>query len=113
MSLIYEQSPWIFIILTVILGGGAAFLTGRAMAAKWRPEWMPQLAMVPLSLALRFLHFALFGADLTSLYYWSVDFTVLLIFALIGYRATLATKMARQYPWLYEKSGPFTWRPRS
>ena len=29
----------IFILLTVILGGGTAFLTGRAIAGTWRPWW--------------------------------------------------------------------------
>ncbi len=33
MSLFIEdQTPWIFLIMTVILGGGAAFMAGRA----WR-----------------------------------------------------------------------------
>ena len=25
---------------------------------------------------------------------------------------TRARQMARQYPWLYEQTGPFTWRER-
>jgi hypothetical protein len=112
MSLFVEDSPWIFFIMTVFFGGGAAFLAGRAMASKWRPVWMPLLAMVPLALALRFLHFALFQAQLTSIHYLITDFLVLLVFAFIGYRTTMVTKMARQYPWLYEKAGPFAWRSR-
>ena len=43
--------------------GGAAFLAGRGLASKWRPLWMPVLAMVPLTLGLRFLHYALFGEE--------------------------------------------------
>ena len=33
------NSIWVFVLLTVILGGGAAALTGRAVASAWRPWW--------------------------------------------------------------------------
>jgi hypothetical protein len=114
MSLFIEEGHhWVFLVLTVIIGGGAAFLAGRGMAIKWRPLWMPLVAMVPLTAGIRFLHFALFGAKLTSLHYFLADFAVLLAAAFIGYRATLAKKMTRQYPWLYEKAGPLSWRSKS
>ncbi len=113
MSLFIEDNAWIFVIMTVIFGGGAAFMAGRGMAMKWRPIWMPLLAMVPLTLGLRFLHFALFQAQLTSLHYLITDGVVLVIFCILGYRSTLASKMVAQYPWLYEKSGPLGWRSKS
>lgn len=113
MSLFIEDNPWIFVILTVVFGGGAAFLSGRGMAMKWRPVWMPLLAMVPLTAGLRFLHFALFEAQLTSLHYFITDFIVLLAACFLGYRTTLARKMIRQYPWLYERSSPLSWRTKS
>jgi hypothetical protein len=112
MSLFVEDNIWIFLIMTVFFGGGAAFLAGRGLAMRWRPVWMPLLAMVPLTLALRFLHFALFEAELTSLHYLITDFLVLLVACFIGYRTTLARQMVRQYPWLYESSGPLSWRSR-
>ena len=112
MSLFVEDNIWIFLIMTVLFGGGAAFLAGRGLAMKWRPVWMPLLAMVPLTLALRFLHYALFGADLTSLHYLISDFVVLAAACGLGYRTTLASKMVHQYPWLYEKAGPLGWRSR-
>lgn len=113
MTLFVEDGHhWVFLFLTVIMGGGAAFMAGRGMAIKWRPIWMPLLAMVPLTAGIRFLHFALFGAQLTSLHYLFTDFAVLLVAGFFGYRMTLATKMARQYPWLYEKAGPIGWRSR-
>jgi hypothetical protein len=37
---------------------------------------------------------------------------VLLVACFIGYRTTLARQMVRQYPWLYESSGPLSWRSR-
>jgi len=104
---------WVFLVLTVIMGGGAAFMAGRGMAKKWRPIWMPIIAMVPLTLGLRFLHFALFQGQLTSLHYLLTDGIVLLAFCILGYRGTLASKMANQYPWLYQKSGPLSWRAKS
>ena len=113
MSLFIEDNPWIFVILTVIFGGGAAFLSGRGMAMKWRPAWMPLLAMVPLTAGLRFLHFALFEAQLTSLHFFITDFIVLLAACFLGYRTTLARKMIRQYPWLYERSSPLSWRTKN
>ncbi len=113
MSLFVEDHFLIFLFLTLILGGGAAFMAGRGMAVKWRPIWMPLLAMVPLTLGLRFLHYALFQADLTSLHYLVTDFLILVVFAFLGYRMTLTKKMVRQYPWLYEKVGPLGWRTRS
>lgn len=112
LSIIGEQNIWIFIILTLIGGGGAAFLAGRGLAMKWRPIWMPILAMVPLTLGLRFLHYALFGEDLTSLQYLIVDFIILLAFCMLGYRMTIAQKMIRQYPWLYETAGPLGWKSK-
>src|SRR5690349_512201 len=106
MSIVIEQSFGVFLILTVIFGGGAAYLAGRGLAMKWRPVVMAVLAMVPLTLGLRFLHYALFGADLTSLHYLITDFIILLAFCLLGYRITITKKMVRQYPWLYEAAGP-------
>ena len=37
MSLFLEDNPWVFLLLTVVLGGGAAFLAGRSLAKDWRP----------------------------------------------------------------------------
>jgi hypothetical protein len=37
---IYEEGSFgVFILVTVILGGGAAALAGRAIAVTWRPWW--------------------------------------------------------------------------
>ena len=113
MSILVEQHFLIFLILTVVLGGGAAFMAGRGLAMKWRPVSAALLAMVPLTLGLRFLHYALYGADLTSLHYLVTDFLVLLAACMLGYRLTLAKKMVRQYPWLYEPTGPFGWRRKA
>ena len=111
MSLFVEDnSPWIFFIMTVVIGGGAAFLAGRAMASKWRPWYYAVLYMIPLGLALRFFHYALFNGDLSSLHYFITDTLVLVAAASLGYRLTRVHQMVSQYPWPYERSSPFSWR---
>jgi hypothetical protein len=113
MSLFVEDNPWIFLIMTVVIGGGAAFLAGRALARKWRPVWMAVAYMVPLGLALRFFHFALFHGKLLSLHYFLTDTLILILMALLGYRLTRTRQMVRQYGWLYERSGPLSWRDKT
>jgi len=34
-----DDSPWVFLVLTCVLGGGAAFLAGRGLARGWKPFW--------------------------------------------------------------------------
>ena len=39
-GIIYEEpSIWLFLLVTVIMGGWAAWMTGRAIAITWRPFW--------------------------------------------------------------------------
>ncbi len=113
MSLFVEDSPWIFLFMTVIMGGGAAFQAGRSLASKWRPLWMAVVYMIPLGLALRFLHFALFEAYLLSIHYFLTDTLVLVAGVLLGYRLTRVHQMVSQYPWLYERSGLLSWKGKT
>ncbi|MCB1475304.1 MAG: hypothetical protein H6883_06845 [Rhodobiaceae bacterium] len=108
-----ENSVWIFVLVTVVLGGGAAMLTGRAIARSWRSFPVVAIYLVPLAAAIRFFHFALFGGTLLSFHYFVVDYLVILVLAGIGYRIVRATQMARQYGWLFARSGPFGWRDRT
>src|ERR687887_88580 len=71
-----EHSLGIFLLVSVLMGGGAAWLAGRAIAATWRLWWHVALYMLPLSLAVRFLHFALFDGKFLSLHYYLVDYAV-------------------------------------
>ena len=113
MRLFIEDSPWIFLFMTVIMGGGAAFQAGRSLASKWRPLWMAVVYMIPLGLALRFLHFALFEAYLLSIHYFLTDTLVLVAGVLLGYRLTRVHQMVSQYPWLYERSGLLSWKGKT
>ena len=98
------------LLVTVVLGGGAAALTGRATALAWQPPSRAALAMLPLAAADRFIHFALFGGTLLSAQAYARDLALFVAVSLLAWRATRTAQMVRQYPWLYARSGPLSWR---
>src|SRR5437667_3763657 len=89
----YDRSLFIFFFASVFLGGGSAWLAGRAIASAWRPWWRVVLPMLALGLAVRFLHFAVFRSVFLSLHYYLVDTAVCLAFGLISYRVTRVRQM--------------------
>jgi hypothetical protein len=104
VSALYEQqSPLAFLLVTVALGGGAAWLSGRAMALTWRPWWMVVPAALALALVVRFLHHTLFEGTLLSAHYVAVDAVILFLLALAGFRMTRSRQMVRQYGFLSRK----------
>lgn len=88
-------------------------MSGRSLALGWKPIWLLVSYMAILGVGVRFIHFALFQDTLTSLYYYVVQTAFILGFALLGYHMTRTNQMTRQYPWLYEKTGPLSWRQKS
>lgn len=102
----------VFIGITVVIIGFAAFMTGQAVANTWRPVWQIVFYSVLLGGAARFMIFALYEGELFSLTGYLIDTVTLLGIGLFAYRLTRARKMVQQYPWLYERHGPFGWRPR-
>ncbi len=112
-------TPWltndglrVFLVLTVIIGGGAAFLAGRGLARGWKPLWRVFFYMALLSAAVRFFNYALFDGALLSPYYYLVTYAVLVACALLGFRMMRTTQMVTQYRWLYARTSPLTWRAR-
>ena len=100
-DLLYENGDLVsFLLVTVVLGGGAAWLAGRAIAQTWRPWWSIVAYMLILGLAVRFIHFALFDGTLRSLHYYAIDAAVAILLAGLGFRVTRAKQMARQYGFL-------------
>lgn len=105
---IYEVSLIDFLLVTVFLGGGAAWLTGRATARTWSAWWKLVVYVVLLTFALRFIHFALFegsfflplGTFWRALEFAVVDFVVLMIAAAAGRMLTRSGQMSRQYGFL-------------
>lgn len=105
-------SPLVFVGLTLVLMGFAAFMTGQAVANTWKPAWHAVIYGLLLALVARFLNFALFDGELLSASGYLVDAALLIGIALVAYRLTRARKMVSQYPWLYRSAGPFGWRRR-
>jgi hypothetical protein len=114
MDRIYESESLLEVVLiTGIIGGGAAWLAGRAVAHTWRPFWHVIGYMALLGAAVRFVHFALFEADLLAPLSYAADTAYLLVVGCLGWRITRTAQMVTQYAWLYERTGPFTWRPKT
>lgn len=107
-----DSDPLVFFVLTVLIGGAAAYLAARGLALAWRPFWRVCAYMLLLAGAVRFFHYALFDGRLLSAYYYLVTYAVLLAIAGFSYRLTRTRQMVRQYPWLYARSGPLSWRER-
>jgi hypothetical protein len=121
MSLFIEKSPLAFLLITVMLGGGVAYMTGRALARGWKPVWMLPAYMALLGLFVRFLHWGLFldatfpswraaQGNLFSLHYYLTDTAILILAGLIGFQRERTRQMTTQYRWLYRRTSPFTWQ---
>lgn len=114
--------PWSFVLVTVFLGGAAAFAAGRALAQTWRPLWQAFAYAAALSAVAGFLHYVLFAESvipgkrillllaqapsdpavaikllLTALRPYAVILATLSAIALAGYRITRDRAMQRQY----------------
>lgn len=113
-GIIYEEASFLsFFIITCTLGGWAAWMTGRGCALTWRSMVQALVYMLPLGLAVRFIHFVIAGSTLLSAHYYAVDTAVLIILCALGFQYTRTSQMVRQYSWLFRKSSPFSWRRTS
>jgi hypothetical protein len=123
MGVIYEKSIWAFLFVTVIAGGGAAYMVGRAAAKGWNPFWHTVAQVFGLAAPVRFLHWGLFAGatfeswreaqgSLFSLHYFMVDAAILLLFAALGFRRQRTVQMLRRYGWLTVQTSPLSWRLR-
>ena len=100
----------VFVAVTVIIIGFAAYMTGQALANTWRPLWQLLVYCIMLGFASRFLIFSLFDGELLSMGGYLIDVVVLILIAAFAFRVTRARKMVNQYPWLYERTGLFGWK---
>lgn len=112
-DLVVEVSGVDFFIVTVVLGGGAAWLSGSAIAETWRPYAQVLTSMLLLAAAVRFIHYALFAGTLLSLNFYLVDFAILAALASLGYRRMRVRQMATQYGWIYARRGFLGWTRRA
>src|SRR5215510_15486134 len=95
-----ENGPWTLILVTILMGGLAAYASGKAIAQTWRPFWHVPLYMLVLAAAVRFCHFALFEEPFLSLRSYAADFAVACVLAALGYGRVRAHQMRTQYGWL-------------
>jgi GR25 family glycosyltransferase involved in LPS biosynthesis len=109
MGALWTEGPADFLLITLVLGGGAAYLIGRAVALTWRSLWALAGYLVLLDAAARFIHFALAHDVLIAPISFVTDLVVLAIVGGVGFRLTRAVQITRQYPWLYRRTGPLSW----
>lgn len=112
-AVVTERGIFPFVLLTLMIGGGAAWRTGQAVAHGWGSAWLAVAYSALLAGAVRFLHYALFGGTLLSLSSYAIDFAILAAIALVGHRARRTRHMTEQYDWKFERSGPLSWRDRT
>ena len=108
-----EGSLGVYLLVTVLMGGLAAWLAGRAIAQTWRPFWHVFFYMALLGVAVRFVHFALFEETFLSPVLYAEDTLYLILVGALAWRMTRAAQMATQYYWLFERTSPLTWRARA
>ena len=100
-----------YLMITVVLGGGAAWMTGRAIALIWQPLWRALAYCLLLALAVRFFHYALAEEVLLSGGDLLMEIGTLWAITALAHRTTSIALKARQYPWLYRRTSPFTLGP--
>ncbi|HWK68541.1 MAG TPA: hypothetical protein VNS34_26760 [Rhizobiaceae bacterium] len=112
-GILYEEaSVWQFFFVTCVLGGWAAWMTGRACAQTWRPYASLVIYLLVLGIAVRFIHHALFEGTMFTAQYYIVDTIVLLVLGSLGYRYTRTNQMVTQYSWLYERASLLSWKTK-
>jgi hypothetical protein len=102
----------LFLFVTVGLGGGAAAIAGRAIAATWRPWWDVVKYMLLLAVAVRFIQSSVYQSTFLSLPAYLVDATVCLIAGLMSFRIKRVQQMVTSYGWINRRAGPLLWRNR-
>ena len=113
MTDILGDSPFVFLLLTFVLFGPLAYATGQAVASQWQPWPLAVFYCALLSAVERFTDYALAEGELLSPGGFVFGLVVLSAIGLFAWRFTLAGMMVRQYPWLYERAGPLSWRSRA
>jgi len=102
-----------FVLVSLVLGGGAAWLTGKAVARAWGPLSHLVLYCVLLAAAVRFCHFALFEDELFAPVTSVAEALFLFAVASLGFRSLRRRQMSVQYSWMFAPAGPLSWRRRS
>jgi hypothetical protein len=105
-----DPSVYLFILVTLVMGGAAGFSSGKAIAQTWRPGWHLVASALVLGVGVRFIHFALFGASFLTAQFYAIDTILVLLATFAGFRLTRVKQMTTRYRWLYRGAGPFAWK---
>jgi len=100
------------IIVTVIMMGFAAWATGRAVAVTWRPYWQVLVYPCLLGFVDRGLNRAFAQGELWSISGYLLDAAFLVGVAVFAHRLARTRRITTQYPWLYERTSPLSWREK-
>jgi hypothetical protein len=116
------------IVISVILFGFLGYMTGANAARNWKSPGLLAFFCGLLAVGERFMAHTIVwdrfyllvdifwteedGLSIAFDAYVFVAFVICLGFAFLAYYSTRASLMVRQYPWLYERTGPFGWRAR-
>lgn len=109
MTALLGSSLTVFLILTVLLFGLGAWLTGTAVANGWRPAWQALAYAALLAVVDRFLIYALFDGPLFHATGFLIHGAAIAAIALLAFRLTQTRRMVAQYPWLYRAASPVHW----
>jgi hypothetical protein len=108
-----DKTFWVYILLTLLIGGAGAIMMGRNFAQNWRSAGAVVVAALGLALGVRFLHYALFQEELLTLEGYVLDAATLIVLSLFGFRWRRTQQMTNQYYWLYERTSMLSWRSKA
>ncbi|MDA7981476.1 MAG: hypothetical protein MPK06_05670 [Alphaproteobacteria bacterium] len=108
---IFGARPLVFVFLTAALAL-CGWLGGARLGNGWR-DIRETLFYACLTAGFhRFLVYGLAEGDLLSFPGALLSLLMSCAMFLFAWRRRLARRMVSQYPWLYERAGPLSWRPR-
>jgi len=102
MTLLVLSSLTTMVIVGLVkltLGGGAAAVTGRAVATSWQPYWYVPLYVLLLAGVTRFLSYAMYHQPLLDIWAYLIEASILLVLASLGFWGARRHQMETQYYW--------------
>jgi len=101
----------VYIVVTLLFCL-CAWLSGNLRAKNWLSLPGTLAYAILMALGHRFLCYALAQAELLSLVGFIVSGALLITVSFISFRLYRSKTMVRQYPWIYEMTGPFSYREK-
>ena len=105
----YITAGFTAFVLMVALSITSTTVWIRRLAGNWKPAWHVVAACFGLTVADRFLIYALFEGNLLSAWGFLLHFAVLLALGLASWQIARVSKLVGQYPWRYQRTSPFAY----